>query len=185
MDKRGFTLVELIVAIALFGLVMIMALSTLLSVTNNNRTAQTSREALDNIDFALDDIIREARLGKNYHCDVAAGAVGAPQDCISPASSFALTRLDTNDIVQYAIVTTGGRSTITKQVTSGGMVGPVQILTSDGVNISLLKFLVTGSGEKDGKQARALIALRATIKDDKVARDINLQTTISQRATDN
>ncbi len=187
MHKRGFTFVELMVALALFGLVMIMALSALLSVTNSNRTAQVSREALDNIDFVLDDIVRESRLGYKYHCDINTGTVTTPRDC-SPsatASSFSLTRLDGSGVVKYVLDSTGGRGKITKQVISGGSVVSDQILTADSVNISMLKFAVRGSGENDNNHAKVLVSLRVTIEDDKISRDINFQTTISQRASDN
>ncbi len=181
MYKRGFTLVELIVALAVFGLVVVMALTVLLNVTNSNRTAQTSREALDNIDFVLDDIIREARLGIEYNC----GGGSGPLDC-SPtgpaAQAFSLKRLDApGEVVKYERINEAGRWVIKKTVGSS----PAQIITSDGVEISLLQFRVTGAKSDDHKHARVFVTLSAAVKDDKVTRSVNFQTTIAQREPDN
>jgi prepilin-type N-terminal cleavage/methylation domain-containing protein len=185
MHKRGFTLVELMVALALFGLVIVMAISALLNLSKNNQFAQSSRKALDNVDFVLDDIVREARFGQTYHCDITKTSVDEARDCPTPTNSFSLTRLNTNEIVKYATSTVGGRSVITKQViSSSGVPGTVQTITSDNIDIPLLKFLVTGSSAGDTKQARVSIALRAVTKDGKASTTVNLQTTVVQRATD-
>lgn len=189
MHKRGFTLVELIVALGLFGLILIMAISALLNLSKNNKFAQNSREALDNLDFVMDDIVREARFGTNYHCDISVGALDTPLDCNTTAkayaTSFSLTRLKTNEVVKYAMATIGGKSGITKQIISStGVAGAIQTMTSDNVNVELLKFMVTGSPQEDLEQARVLIALRALAKEGKVSSKVNLQTTVTQRATD-
>jgi prepilin-type N-terminal cleavage/methylation domain-containing protein len=185
MDKRGFTLVEIMVALAIFGLVVTMALSSLFTLSESNRKAQVSRQALDNVDLILDDMIREARFGKNFHCDVMTGSLDKPLDCASGASSFALTRLDTNDIVVYRTLVVNGKTVITKHVIHNGISDPSQIITADGIDIALLKFYVKGSKENDAIHSRVFLTMRANLKEGNASTTINFQTTISQRSPDN
>jgi prepilin-type N-terminal cleavage/methylation domain-containing protein len=186
MHKRGFTLVEIIVALAIFGVVSIMALSSLFNISGGFKKAQVSRQALDNVDLVLDDIIREARLAKNFHCDATTGSLEQPRDCLAGADSLALTRLDTNDVVVYRALTLGnGKKNITKHIVSKGVPSPQQILTVDGIDIPLLKFYVRGSGEKDGEHARVLVTMRANFQEGNASTTMNFQTTIAQRYPDN
>lgn len=69
--NRGFTLVEMIVATALFSIVMLVSVSTLLALVNANRKAQAVQSVMNNLNIALDGMVRAAREGAAYN-----GAVG-------------------------------------------------------------------------------------------------------------
>lgn len=180
MHKRGFTLVEIIVAVGIFAVVAVIAISTLLVVSNGNRRAQVSRQMLDNVDFILDDMIRETRLGKNFHCG--SGTPTVPNDCLAGGTSFAFTRLDTNEVVIYDRALVNGKNVIRKQV---GISGTPQILTSDGINIPLLTFTVSGSAAGDFKFPKVSVNLTAEIMDKAEVSSVSFQTTIAQRSSDN
>lgn len=64
----GFTLVEMIVAIALFAVVMLIAVGALLSLTGANRKAQALQSVMNNLNIALDGMVRNIRMGTNYQC---------------------------------------------------------------------------------------------------------------------
>src|SRR4051812_7330740 len=83
--NKGFTLLEMIVAIAIFTVVAFMAISALLTTFNANTKAQSSRKLVDNVAFAFEDLVRNARIGMDYHCEATAPAsnddIGMTQDC--------------------------------------------------------------------------------------------------------
>jgi prepilin-type N-terminal cleavage/methylation domain-containing protein len=68
MMKKGFTLVELMVAVAVFSIVMVVATSALLNVIDANLKAQAIKTAINNVNFALESISKDARVGTDYSC---------------------------------------------------------------------------------------------------------------------
>ncbi len=189
--KKGFTLVELLVALALFGFVVIIVAGVLTTVSESNLSAQISRKTIDNVDFILDDIIREARLGKNYHCSISAindyNDDKNPVDCYNGMNSFALTQVGTNNLIRYSTTTYNGLSVIKKEVIEGGtntVLSSTQLSASE-ISISSLKFYVSGSQKGDSLAAQVLVTLQAELaQGNKDPVKVNLQTTIVQRDTD-
>ena len=66
--NTGFTLVEMMVAIAVFSTVMVVAMSALLIVIDANTKARSLKAAVNNVSFALDSISRDMRMGTEYSC---------------------------------------------------------------------------------------------------------------------
>ncbi len=64
-QKKGFTLVEMIVSLAVFMVVAVIAVGALLKITDANRKSQALKTAINNINYALDAMSREMRTGKN------------------------------------------------------------------------------------------------------------------------
>lgn len=56
------------VAIAVFSIVMVTAMSALLSVIDANNKARAIKTAVNNISFALEGISKDMRVGKMYTC---------------------------------------------------------------------------------------------------------------------
>ena len=65
----GFTLVEMIVALAIFSVVAVVAVGALVKVVNANRKAQIVQSSVSNIGFVLESMVREIRTGTNYDCE--------------------------------------------------------------------------------------------------------------------
>jgi prepilin-type N-terminal cleavage/methylation domain-containing protein len=88
--SRGFTLVELLVAVGLFAIVMTVATGALLSLVVANRKAQALQAVVNNLNIAVDGMVRTARMGTVYHCGAAgAGAPLSPADCPNGSTVFA------------------------------------------------------------------------------------------------
>jgi prepilin-type N-terminal cleavage/methylation domain-containing protein len=85
--QRGFTLVEMVVAVALFAIVMIICVDVLLSLINADRKAQALQSVMNNLNIALDGTIRAIREGNNFHCG--GGDTHALQDCQTGGTIFA------------------------------------------------------------------------------------------------
>lgn len=66
--KSGFTLIEIIVSLALFSVVVTIAVGALLILIASNRQLQNEQSVLSNLSFALDSMTREIRTGSNYYC---------------------------------------------------------------------------------------------------------------------
>lgn len=63
-DRRGFTLVELIVAMGIFGFAATFAIASLLALVSVQRKAIATQEAFDNVRYALEFMAKETREAK-------------------------------------------------------------------------------------------------------------------------
>jgi prepilin-type N-terminal cleavage/methylation domain-containing protein len=66
--QSGFTLIEAMVAIAIFTIVMVIGISALLNVNNTNKKSQNLRAIIDNLNYVMEDMSRNFKLGSYYHC---------------------------------------------------------------------------------------------------------------------
>lgn len=74
--KRGFTLIEMIVATSVFIISVLIIVGSLVSLNNASRKARAIRIATDNLSAAIDSISRNVRMGTTFHCGC--GGVGDP-----------------------------------------------------------------------------------------------------------
>lgn len=65
---RGFTLVEMIVSLALFSIVITISVGALLVLIGTNEQLQGEQTVMTNLSFALDSMTREIRTGTEYFC---------------------------------------------------------------------------------------------------------------------
>jgi prepilin-type N-terminal cleavage/methylation domain-containing protein len=64
----GFTLVEMIVSLAIFSVVVTVSVGALLVLVGTNQRLQGEQEVMTNLSFALDSMTREIRTGSSYYC---------------------------------------------------------------------------------------------------------------------
>jgi len=64
--NKGFTLVEIMVAVSIFAIVATIAVGALLSANAVNQKAQAIKLAMDNLNFAVDSITIRMRQGTNF-----------------------------------------------------------------------------------------------------------------------
>ena len=69
--NNGFTLIEMIVSIAIFFIVAVVAIGAVLKTLDANKKAQNIKTSLTNVNFVLETISREMRVGTNYNCNSA------------------------------------------------------------------------------------------------------------------
>lgn len=67
-EQAGFTLVEMIVSVALFAIVMLVSVGALLSLVEANRKARALESVMNNLNISLDSMIRAIRMGSHYNC---------------------------------------------------------------------------------------------------------------------
>jgi prepilin-type N-terminal cleavage/methylation domain-containing protein len=66
--QSGFSLVELIVALAVFAVVLTITVGALLMLVGTNQQLQGQQSMMTNLSFALDSMTREIRTGTQYYC---------------------------------------------------------------------------------------------------------------------
>lgn len=66
--KLGFSLVEMIVALAVFAVVITISIGALLMLIATNQQLQAKQSVMTNLSFALDSMTREIRTGTSYFC---------------------------------------------------------------------------------------------------------------------
>lgn len=183
MQPKGFTLIEILVSVAIFATVMVISLGALLAISESDRRAQTLKSVINNLNFSLDAMSRAMRTGTNYHCDVAQGTVTAPRDCAAGATSMAFLSAE-NQTIRYCrgngstCSTTGTAVLVSK---NGAAYAP---LTAAEVTITNLQFFVTGA-ESSTLQPYAVILLSGRVPVSSSQTSVfDLQTSVTQRLYD-
>ncbi len=65
----GFTLIEIIVSLALFTTVAVIAVGALLRIMDANKKSISIKTVTNNVNFALESMTREMRVGTKYFID--------------------------------------------------------------------------------------------------------------------
>jgi len=82
-NGRGFTVIELIISIGLFSIILVAITGSLLSVIKINKQASLIKDVMNNLDFALENMVRSVRTGRNYDC----GLEGGEKNCsVTPST---------------------------------------------------------------------------------------------------
>ncbi len=178
-NKKGFTLIEIMVAVSIFAIVMTISMGAILSAFDSNRKSQSLRAVMDNVNFTTEAMTRVIRFGTNYHCDitVTSPALTAPRDCSSGSSSIQVLSADGKQTV-YKLV--NGR--IARSINGG----TDYYMTSSDVTITALSFRVFGSPVyPDLFQPQVIIVISGYAGDKaNIKSTFSLQTTVSQRKFD-
>ncbi len=156
--QTGFTLIELIVAIGIFGLVVTMTVSIFVVALISQRRIISLRNVEDNTRFALESMAREIRTGKNF-----GGSVNS-LSFTNAKSESVIYRLNNNTIEQSS---DGGANYL--------------IVTGPEVMVDYLNFYLLGQASGDGLEPRVTITVGVTSRIGNQASNIKIQNTISER----
>lgn len=173
------------VSISIFTMVMIVAVGSVFAIVDANKKTHSIKSVMTNLNFALESMTRDIRVGTMYGCDT---AVGTPGDCQSGGDTFhfkANRDVDGNgladDFIEYSLGQENGVWKIMKGVYPAGIVFPI---TAAEIHIESMKFYVTGTRADDGVQPKAVITIRGYAGVSGTLSKFNIQTTVSERALD-
>lgn len=187
-SQRGFTLVEMIVAVGLFAVVMLISVTTLLALVNANRKAQSLQSVINNLNVAVDGMVRSVRMGSTYHCGTG-GNYNTPTDCTLGDSFLAFQPFHTGttpvDPWLYWYAEDGNGVGRLYKSETGNLSDGVAV-TSPDVAIESVRFYVIGSTRGDASQPKVLVVIKGTagLGKIKTRSTFHVQATAVQRVLD-
>lgn len=184
-NKKGFTLVELLVATALFVIIMVTAISSLLSANNASKRSQALRASMDNLNFALENITRNMKLGSSYQC-MSGGNPVSGNNCpiTSPGDGVQFVVNDPSNDTQttyaYSIATNGTYNYIAKCTKVGSGSSSCGQITSPELSITKFQVAISGASSSDG-QPEGFITIEGQSKYGNQTVPFKVQTLVTQR----
>lgn len=89
--NKGFSLIEILISTAIFTFVMVVAIGAFMTSSRDAKESKALRVAMDNVNFAMDNITRELRVGYDYGDNTPSSQIGfAPYDISIPRRYFYL-----------------------------------------------------------------------------------------------
>ncbi|OGF93944.1 hypothetical protein A2Y47_00225 [Candidatus Giovannonibacteria bacterium RIFCSPLOWO2_12_43_8] len=189
---KGFTLLEMLIALAIFTIAVFIAVSTLFSITNVQKKIIAKQSAEDNLRFAFESMAKEIRTGKIFHCGTS-GTLTSPQNCPFPSggNSFTFKNSPAGQTVTYQVWTdpiSGAKQLVKSSdgnlpCTNSSYINCQKLTSPDFVIVNKVNFYVSGATANDGAQSLATIVLDGQVLDPKNigTAKLVLQTTISKR----
>jgi prepilin-type N-terminal cleavage/methylation domain-containing protein len=193
--QRGFTLIEMMVSVALFSVVMMVATVALLSMVDANKKAQALQSVMFNLNVAIDGMVRSIRMGTNYCIGTCSGA-SPVSDASGTVFSFCpfgrpscrvIGHADEPFKITYAYDSVNKYIQKTYRPTSFGGTTQFAIpITSSEVQITDLKFYVGGVTTGDAFQPRVMMIIRGTAgtAQQKTTTRFDIQASATQRLLD-
>lgn len=182
---RGFSLIEMMVAVALFSIVMLISTGALLALISATRKAQALQSVMNNLNIALDGMVRSIRMGTTYHCGNI-GTLTQPRNCTNGDTLFAFEPFggDSADPSDQWIYWYDASEQRIFKSEDGGANGIA--ITASEVQIDDMTFYVTGTTPGDTAQPKVVIVVRGTAGADseKTSTTFNIQATAVQRIID-
>lgn len=197
-SHAGFTLVEMIVAVGLFSIVMLVSVGALMSLVTANRKAEALQSVMNNLNVAVDGMVRAIRIGTVYHCGE--GTYTIPADCSAGDTTFAFEPYHNASlgsvppwIYWYQVDIINGKSVGRIYKSEDGIKADGIPITAPEVSINSAKFYVLGSCSAHGTsctpdqlQPKVLLVIEGTAGADQVrtTTTFHLQATAVQRILD-
>jgi prepilin-type N-terminal cleavage/methylation domain-containing protein len=135
MKSKGFTVIEMLVATAIFLVLIISGTSAIIGAIQSNKKAQTSTIGLSNLSLAIEAMSKNLRLAYTSTNNSFTYTVGSGGSSISFVPSSGV------GTITYSFDGVGIIKTV-----SGGATGTSGYITSPEVFIDSLNFLITDPG---------------------------------------
>lgn len=203
VKSRGFTVIEIMVAVAIFSIIMVLGIGAVLNISNAHKKTEHVREVIDTLHFITEDISRNIRLGSVYNCQVSTGAIDEPEDCTfnagsAPYYSIAFESVngdttDPDDQVVYRIVEVAGSNPSYGRIVKG-VAGTTcdtsssgsgcSTLTPDDIQIDMSKSgfnVYNAEAVGSGEQPYVLLRIVGKTMHKNIESPFAVQTVISQR----
>lgn len=170
--NRGFTLIEMLMSVAVFTVVALIAAGALLAIADANRKAQAFKSVVNNVNFALESVARNLRTGSSY------SSTGfARGNCLSGyTSGISFTSQEGVTVTYYL-----NGTQIVRTVNGGKPIG----VTAPEVTVNRFCFLIEGTDAGDDIQPHALMLVGGVMRaGTKLESRFDIQTFITQRLLD-
>lgn len=178
INRRGFTLVEMIVSVGLFTVAMAMALTAIIGMVDANRNTQALKSVMNNLNVVMESISRDIKFGTTYYCSTATLVpdFGTYGDCLN-GKLISYTSNKGEQVVYRFFGNAIERLDVNRWIP----------MTAPEVVVENVQFFVYGADHMpvDGRQPRVFLVIsgHAGLKPSVQSR-FNVQATISQRTPD-
>lgn len=182
-SQAGFTLIEMIVSVALFGIVMLVSVTALVALVDANRKAQALQSVINNLNIAIDGMSRSIREGSNYRCGAPSG-----NDCTSGGTILYFEPYGGNPNITTDDWVYEFRDGRIYKSENGSTSGEVAITAAEVTidTVSGLNFYVFGSARGDSVQPKVMMVIKGSAGTTKanVKTTFHVQSTAVQRILD-
>lgn len=171
-NQRGYTLIELIVSVAIFSIVMLVAGAAFIALISLDRKARATNDVVTNLSYVVDSMERSVRTGTNYTCT----------SCWpNPSNEFAFTDAQ-GRTVSYRLLVTGTQGQVQQQISGGGW----NTLTDPRIDVERLDFYARGATRGDSVQPTVVFVIRGLIRPDSTSLpvDFTIESGATQRLID-
>lgn len=199
--RAGFTIIEMLVSLALFTIVITIAVGSFLSLIGGSGKLQGEQSIMSSLTFALDTMTREIRTGTYYFCSNNAGNgddtdgnsndLTVTQSCASGAAGMSFVEAGSSlssgsGSGRITYIYNAGAKTIERQI--GTNSGSRESIVSSDVKLNNVQFFVTGTtpmgSGSDVLQPTVTIIVEAQDPNDPTGKVYTLETTVTQRQLD-
>ena len=188
---RGFTLVEVMIAMAIFTIIVTIGIGSVLDAITQHQVTENTRTVMDSLNYVMEDMDRNIRNGTPPRCGadpLVDPMTGVMEPLSCPLTTDAHNKISINaqdgTVLTYVITapTPGSPSEIIKQK---GTDAP-EVITPPEVQIDFASsgFTVRGAEAGDGTQPTVVIRLAGTIKYKNTNAKFAIETTATLRGLD-
>lgn len=174
--QSAFTIIELLVATALFVVIVAIASGSFVSALRTQRAMVALMAANDNVSLAIEQMAREIRTGTEF-------CININNSCSD--SKLVFTNYKGKQTIYQLGTKTISRVFLQKGVKIGILQKGNQQITADNVDVQNLKFIVSGNKTNDDQATRVTIVIKVAVPQKGFigvrGAFTNLQTTISVR----
>lgn len=182
----GFTLVEMMVSLALFTIVSTVTVGALLSLIGGNQRLVKQQTLTSSAIFSLDNMTREIRTGNYYFCGDAPAReeVKEVNDCSGGDTAISFVETSTRSSNGGRVSYYFANNTLWRRIGSGG--SPERLLPEDVQLTTASQFYVTGTGTltDDNDTQQPTVTVIMVLDETEETDFITLQTTVTQRSLD-
>lgn len=199
--SRGFTLVEVMIAMAIFTILVTIGITAILGSMSQHKINQNTRSVMDSLNYVMEDMARNIRLSSNIRCfgssetppSVLSSDLVEPQNCTPGEETHTIIFNDLRgEQLLYTITAPLGGSTskIKKQQvadTTPQDITPPEVV----IDFANSGFMVrgacpsTGTVCADTAQPTVVIRLAGKVLYQNIDTKFDIQTTVTPRALDN
>jgi prepilin-type N-terminal cleavage/methylation domain-containing protein len=183
--NKGFTLVEVMVAVSIFAIIVTVGIGALLNMNLAYAKSRSQQQVMDQLNFVLETMMREIRTGNTYHCEPDNDVYQSfPQDCNSPVDggrSFSFLQVeDSLGNAHETVYRLGNSGQVERSINGNSFMS----LTPEELRIEDMRFRVYGAESGDASQPLVVVSLLGTSTIRQQATNFAIQMSVTQRQLD-
>lgn len=188
--NKGMTLIEIMVAVGIFGMVMILLSATFLRGIERQKTSIETQNVLDNVRYLIEVMAREMRMVRRDRDGICLGVDFLRYTfCLADGTHNCISSLTEEFKFGERIKFLNYKGECVEYYKDGGVLkkkvgGAIQTISARNVKMNSIIFGIRGESAYDSFQPRVLILIDTEGQRGDPASRIKTQTTISSRELD-